>query len=140
MLREQGDELHLLSAISPAWVRPGQSIVVRRAPTDFGDVNFTLHFVSPTRARLDLETHFFRAPKRLVLHLPWFMRMTSVTADGRAATIHDDEVDLPAATRSVEIEWTKKPGTERLDFKAAVAKYEAEYREHWRRFLRDGTP
>ncbi len=139
MLREQGDELHLLSAISPEWVRPGKSIVVRRAPTDFGEVNFTLHFVSPTRARLDLETQFFHAPRRLVLHLPWFMRTTGVTADGQTVAIHGGEVDLPATTRSVEIAWAKKPGTERLNFKAAVAKYEAEYRERWRRFLRDGT-
>jgi hypothetical protein len=139
MLREQGDDLHLLSAISPDWVRPGRSIVVRRAPTDFGEVNFELRFLSPTQARLDLQTHFFQPPRRIVLHLPWFMKTTKVIADGRPVAIRNGVVELPATTRLVEIDWSRKPGTVAMSYQAAVAHYEAEYRQHWREFLRNGA-
>jgi hypothetical protein len=139
MLRRQGDELHLLSTISPAWVRPGYSIFVRRAPTSFGQVNFQLRFLSATRARLSLKTHFFQQPRRIVLHLPWFMKTTAVTADDRAVPIRNGAAELPAGTRLVEIAWSRKPGTAPLSYKAAVAQYKAAYRRHWRAFLRNGS-
>lgn len=36
-VREQGGDLHLLSAISPEWVKDNKSISVNRSPTDFGE-------------------------------------------------------------------------------------------------------
>src|SRR5512140_2921178 len=73
MVREQGDDLHLLSALSPAWVKAGEQVRVQRAPTNFGAVNFVLRF-SEQGASLSLDDHFTTAPRRLVLHLPWFMQ------------------------------------------------------------------
>jgi hypothetical protein len=140
MVREQGDELDLLSVISPDWVRPGRSIVVRRAPTNFGRVNFELRFVSPTEARLALQTHFFQAPHRLVLHLPWFMKTASVTADGRPMRIGSDAVELPASTQVVEIRWSRRPAAAPMSYSLAVQQYEAAERQHWRQFQREGRP
>jgi hypothetical protein len=140
MVREQGDELHLLSAISPAWTRPGGSIVVRRAPNNFGQVNFELRFVSPTEARLELQEQFSQAPRRIVLHLPWFMETKSVTADGRAMRIAANAVDLPASTHVVEIHWSLRPGTAPMSYALAVQQYKSEERKHWQQFQLSGKP
>ena len=43
LVREQGDGIVLMSALSPAWLEPGKHLSVARAPTLFGDVAFTLH-------------------------------------------------------------------------------------------------
>lgn len=140
MLREQGDDLHLLSAISPDWVRPGRSIVVRRAPTNFGEVGFELRFLSPTRANLSLQAQFFLPPRRLVLHLPWYMKTISVTADGRSMHIASGVVALPPSTKSVEIQWSRRSGVAPISYALAVQQYQAAERRHWQRFLLTGKP
>ena len=41
LVREQGDDLYLLSAVSPEWVQPGKTIEVRDEPSAFGPISFT---------------------------------------------------------------------------------------------------
>lgn len=134
MLREQGADLHLLSAISPAWVKPGAEIKVERAPTNFGQVNFTLAFTA-NGATLSLSPQFTEAPARTILHLPWFMDTTKVTIDGRPASIKDGEVVLPAATRKVELEWTRRAGAPDLSYEGAVTAYKDEYRRRYEKWV-----
>ena len=134
MLREQGRDLHLLSAISPAWVKDGQQIRVERAPTEFGPVNFTLAF-GAANATLKLDTHFTQEPARIVLHLPWFMQTSRVTVDGKPASIQGDSVVLPASARNVTIEWTRRADAPNLSYQAAVDAYKAEYRARYEKWL-----
>ncbi len=82
LVREQGDQLHLLSVVSPAWIGAGKTIIVSQAPTYFGQVAFTLTQPSATEAILKLDAHFDHAPKTIEIHLPWFVRLDSVTVDG----------------------------------------------------------
>ncbi len=134
LVREQGDDLHLLSAISPAWVQDGREISVRRAPTNFGEVNYRVQF-APGRATLTLDNRFRQAPRRLVLHLPWFMQTSAVTADGAPAKIEGATVTLPVNAKSVEITWTRAPDMPPLSFENAVRNYLTEYRrryEQWK--------
>jgi hypothetical protein len=42
LLREQGNGVVLMSALSPSWLRPGQMVAVRGGRTAFGPVDFTL--------------------------------------------------------------------------------------------------
>jgi len=139
LVREQGDDLHLLSVISPAWVVAGKEISVRRAPTNFGQVNFSLRFVSANHATLSLEDHFSDGPAKLVLHLPWFMNVTNITAGGKPLQIVGDQVGLPITTREVQITWSKKPNMSPFSFDHTVAVYKAEYRRRYESFLRDGN-
>jgi hypothetical protein len=137
MVREQGRDLHLLSAISPEWVLPGKTISVRRAPTDFGEANFSLSFPSSSQAVLQLDNRFRRPPARLVLHLPWFESVRSVEVDGKKATPSGDALLLPATAARVTIQWVRKPGIG-LSYDKAVADYKAEYRRRYNRFLETG--
>lgn len=137
MVREQQGDLHLLSCISPDWVRDGKEISVRHAPTYFGEVNFVLAF-RKGGATLTLNDNFTSGPRHLVLHLPWFMQVKSVKADGRNLKTSGSEVDLPLNSRKVDIEWTRKAGTPALSYENAVRNYEKEYREKYEVFLQTG--
>jgi hypothetical protein len=148
LVREQGDELHLLSVISPEWVKPGQKITVNRAPTEFGQVQFDFrsdgrgatiffdnHFLNPSDPS-DLQTP--ATPRALILHLPWFMRTTEVVADGARLPIVHGAVRLPVATQRVHIAWTKQPNTPVLSYAQTVEQYKADYRHHYDEWQRTG--
>jgi hypothetical protein len=137
-VREQGQDLHLLSAISPEWMQPGSAMTADRVPTNFGEVNLSLKIVSATRAQLTLHDSFVDAPAHLILHLPWFMETQTVVADGHSLSIEGGSVDLPVATRQVEIEWRKRSNVPDLSYAAAVAQFEKEYAAHYEQFLRTG--
>jgi hypothetical protein len=42
LVREQGNDVYLMSALSPAWLRPGKRVSIARAPTVRGPVSYTL--------------------------------------------------------------------------------------------------
>ncbi len=136
-LNSDREDLHLLSCISPDWVRDGKGIVVRRAPTYFGEVNFTMQFRNGG-ATLKLDNHFTSDPAHLVLHLPWFMNVKSVEAGGKRLTVRDSKVDLPVDAKTVDIEWSWKSGRPDLSYENAVRNYEKEYRAKYRVFLQTG--
>ncbi|MEJ5171487.1 MAG: PA14 domain-containing protein, partial [Fimbriimonadales bacterium] len=117
-VREEGDSLHLLSAISPAWVVLGQSIGVRRCSTDFGNLDLSLE-CRPDGATLTIAPNWRVRPKRLVLHWPWFVKPVSAESGGRKLTIRDGVTVLPADARTVRLRWRVLP-TGTLNYEAAV--------------------
>jgi hypothetical protein len=69
LVHEQGDELHLLSAVPDWWLGEGQEIRIERLPTHFGEMSLTIRgnaqgveaaWTKPSRQR----------PSKIVLHLP----------------------------------------------------------------------
>jgi hypothetical protein len=77
--------LELAFATPRAWLRPGQRIVVRRAPTSFGPLSYSLESrPGSVQASLDVPG---RAPPgilKLRLRLPRGSRMTAVAVNGRS--------------------------------------------------------
>ena len=137
LVREQGQELHLMSVVSPAWVKAGDVLRVRRAPTEFGEVNYELQ-CEAAGAVLRMENRFERAPAKLTLHLPLGMNVTGVSADGKAVQVSGDAITVPAGTREVRFRWTRKPGAAAYSYEKAVADYKTEYRRRYQQFLRTG--
>ncbi|HEX4154954.1 MAG TPA: hypothetical protein VHY48_05025 [Acidobacteriaceae bacterium] len=138
-IREQGDDLHLLSAISPAWIQPGREMLVDHAPTTFGMVGLSMRILTSSRAELTLHDHFVHPPAHIILHLPWFMETSKVVADGVSLPVRSDSVYLPRNVRTVQIEWRKQASAPSLNYQAAVAQYKAEYAAHYKQFLRTGN-
>ncbi|MGC9198503.1 MAG: hypothetical protein ACP5E5_06120 [Acidobacteriaceae bacterium] len=138
MVREQGHDLHLFSAISPAWIGTGDSIEVNQAPTNFGVVTFSLKSTSSSHADLHLDSSFVDPPQRIILHLPWFMKTTKVTADGKTIGISGDKVVLPVRVRDVSIDWTKRADSKPLSYDLAVSQYKAEYAARYQRLMQTG--
>jgi hypothetical protein len=138
MVREQGDQLHLFSCLSPEWVKKGAQVAVRRAPTNFGGVDLRMR-CQEGKATIDIQTTFSRKPESLVLHLPWFMAVSSVKAGGKGCRISGGTVVLPPDTRSVEIRWAKKRNTPSLNFTGAVNVFKKEYRKRYEESLKTGN-
>jgi hypothetical protein len=140
MVREEGNELHLLSVISPEWIKPGAVITVRRAPTEFGSVSFELRVPADGQATLHLDNHLARAPEKTILHLPWFLHGIAAAADGNKIPISDGTITLPSGTTEVRLQWVKDTATPQLSYARAVEDYKAEYKRRYGEFLRTGKP
>ncbi len=137
MVREQREDLHLLSAVSPEWIKPGEKISVKNAPTNFGTVNFDFQF-SDESAILNLNNNFNVKPAKLILHLPWFMSVKELKADGKKLTPKDNSVGLPINCKQVSISW-QRSSDENLSYQKTVDDYKKEYRKRYEEFLRNGS-
>lgn len=143
MVRERGQSLHLLSAISPEWVGTGRTIRVARAATYFGVVNFTLTMRDEHSATLDYSINAARggAPKKVLLHIPWFVEDVHASANGRPLLVEGSEIVIPADGKRVQISWKKKALTPEapLSYVRAVDRYKNEYRRHYEELTGDSV-
>lgn len=138
MVREEADTLHLLSAVSPEWIAKGKTIRVERAPTYFGSLGFVLDMPEEGAAVLHLKTSFQRPPGKLVLHLPWFMEVSGISADGLPLQAADGSVVLPVNAKEVSLTWHRKPDASSMSYAKTVESYKAEYRKRFDRLLATG--
>jgi len=138
LVRETDSDLHLLSAVSPAWTGVGKHISVQNVPTYFGKISFTLSMPSETTAVLDLRTSYRNLPKQLVLHQPWFYAIDSAEADGKPLTVQNDELVLPVHSTRITLHWHRRKGIESLSYDESVEKYKSEYRRRYEEWITKG--
>ncbi|MCU7500060.1 MAG: hypothetical protein HF309_12395 [Ignavibacteria bacterium] len=134
MVREEKSDLHLFSALSPEWLKEGDKIAVHKAPTNFGMVNMDLS-VRNGGADLKLDNKFTSNPSKLILHLPYFMAVKSVRADGKTVAVSNNSAFLPVNTKAVAIEWAKQKNYPEMSYNKAVEDYKKEYREKYQESL-----
>ncbi|HEV2214767.1 MAG TPA: hypothetical protein VGR64_05715 [Terracidiphilus sp.] len=127
LVRESGDELHLLSVVSPEWIGKGKVIAVSQAPTYFGEVAYKLTQPADGEAILTLDTHFTAAPKNIVVHLPWFVTLRTATVDGQIVQARNGALMLPATAKELRLQWSMNPGTPKMSYEHTVDAYKAEY-------------
>jgi hypothetical protein len=137
MVREDGGALHLLSAVSPEWIGKGKSIRVTAAPTYFGSLDFILESSGDDFAVLKIDSRFERQPREIVLHLPWFLEVSGVIADGHPVRFAHDAVHLPPAVREVRITWSRRLAVD-MSYQRTVASYKREYRRRYEQLLETG--
>jgi hypothetical protein len=90
--------LELAHATPRAWLAPGRRIVVRRLPTSFGRVSFTLAADEATvRAVLDLPRRG-RPRVSVRLRLPAGKRIAAVAFDGGRLEFSGETIRLPRAS------------------------------------------
>lgn len=139
LLREEHNDLHLLSVLSPAWAGDGKRLTVRNAPTYFGTVNLEAHFRRDGMT-LALDPKFGQLPERIVVHLPWFVKGSAASVDGKPAAIDKNRVSLPGSARKLEVGWAAVVPTAGFSYDEAVENYKREYRTRYERFLEEGSP
>jgi hypothetical protein len=98
LVREQGRDVYLMSAVSPSWLRPGRRITVRRAPTHFGRVSFQLRGTGGG-AVLTWSSNL-RPGTRLVWPVPYAAR--GVSARGRRGPL----IVLPGRSGRLSVRWS----------------------------------
>ncbi len=136
LVREERNELHLLSVISPFWVREGERISVSDAPTNFGMVNFSFE-AEKGEARLRLQSDFRQAPEKIVVHLPWFVNLLQASADGQPLKAKNKNLYLSAQTKELKLKWEIRPvGAWSYEF--FVQDYKEKYQAKYKEFLEKG--
>jgi hypothetical protein len=130
LLREDGRELHLLSAVSPAWIKAGEKISVQNAVTNFGKVSFVAE-VMDNRIVIDFSANWQTPPQRLVLHFPYFAKVERIVVDGRGVSLEKGRAHLSPQVRRVEILWQNQADRERLSYAITVEDFKREYRERY---------
>jgi hypothetical protein len=124
LVRERDDGIALMSALSPAWLKPGEAVWVHDAPTTYGKVSFTLR-ATDDGARLEWHAD---VPEGTPLHwpLPDFakdVKATGIEKDGRT-------VLLPSRTGTMTVHWKLGSGGE--SFSRAVDQLRAAYKRRGR--------
>jgi hypothetical protein len=135
MVRSDEGQVHLLSVMSPAWMGAGKTIRVERAPTQYGDVGFTLTQPDDHSAGIALNMQWRQPPQAIWLHLPWFAKVSGVWVDGRLAAQKNGMVQIPADAHEVRIAWSRRPSTPDWSYDQAVQQYRQEYRRHWEIYM-----
>ncbi|MHB8634909.1 MAG: PA14 domain-containing protein [Fimbriimonadaceae bacterium] len=104
LLREVGDELDVASALAPTWVAPGNHVSVVNGTTSFGMLNFDIR---ADRGGVDVnfDAHWRDAPAQIRFHIPWFVRVTSASADGSPALVSNGVVDVSPTCRRLNLRW-----------------------------------
>ena len=105
LLREEGESLHLLWGIPPDWIRAGESISVRGAPTMLGGkVSYTLSYPLAGKMVLDLTPP---GSTEVVVHLPLNQgqRVTSARVNGQpVSTVSGSTLTLTKTVGPVHVD------------------------------------
>jgi hypothetical protein len=72
----------------------------------------------------------------VALHLPWFLAMSKIVADGVSLPVKGDSVVLPVHTHTVQLEWHRQAAEPDLSYQAVVAQYVREYATRYEQFLK----
>jgi hypothetical protein len=132
LLREDERELHIFSAVSPAWMKTGEKISVQNAVTNYGKISFVAE-VMDNRMVINFSPSWQAPPQNFVLHFPYFAKVEKIVADGRGISLgkNQDRAQLSPQARRVEIYWQSQAGRQRLSFAATVEDFKREYRERY---------
>ncbi len=136
LVREEDGRLHLLSVVSPRWLRPGDSIVVERAPTDFGVVSFRLH-AGKGRAVLEYSARYRKRPSAVVVHLPWFAQVLAAEADGRRVKVKKGKIFLRPDFKKLVLRWKLKQ-EQGWSYASFVEEYKKKFSARYRQYLKYG--
>ncbi|MEA2445585.1 MAG: hypothetical protein QOJ12_2877, partial [Thermoleophilales bacterium] len=122
LVRERGDGVQLLSALSPAWLGGGRRVSLSGAPTAAGPVDVSL------RSTAGGATLTWRAPAGVPVWWTIPADARAVRIDGRPAT--GPLVRLPASSGSARIAWRLRPDPRSLarTERALTAAYRAHHR------------
>jgi hypothetical protein len=129
LVREEGRDLHLASALSPEWTGPGKEVRVENAPTWFGQVSYTLEF-GETSATLRLSADWRRAPERIVFHVPYYLGLANAAVDGAPVDGAGGTIVMPATAHKMTLRFTRL-AVGPMSYRAAVERYKKEYRARW---------
>jgi len=138
LVREQGENLYLLSAISPEWVRPGKTIEVQDEPSSFGPLRFAVQ-ASADRLAIRLPDKYRQNPQRVLVRVPWFFAVQRATLDGAAVEEKDGHYLVPITAKELVLFGHVRPDAPPLSYDRAVADYKSEYRRRYQEFLRTGA-
>jgi hypothetical protein len=111
LVQERGNELWLAPLVTDQWLQDGQRILIRKAPTKFGHVNYWIGSdLANNTIRIRVEPAFRVAPEAIVVRLrhPEARVITDVTATGCDSVTPNASANtvrlMPPFAQSIEVE------------------------------------
>lgn len=138
LIRESGEDLYLLSAVSPAWLLPGKTLETVDAPTNFGPLSFRLESAEDSLS-MRIRGADRNPPKRILVRLPWFFELTAAECDGKAITADSGHLVLPPGAHQLSLRGRIREDGSTWTYDRAVEDYKAEYARRYKEFLRTGV-
>lgn len=135
-VREHDQDLHLFSAISPAWIGAGKKIELKNVPTEFGRVDLQLEQRDEQHAIFHLIAHWENPPQKIIFHIPWFMTLKNFKSDANFLAQRSNEIWLPANTKKIELIWIPKKSEQNFNYLLTVKNYKKEYARRFELFKR----
>lgn len=126
LIREEGRDLHIFSAVSPAWLKPGDEIALANAETKFGRLSFKAT-VQSDRLIIEFNQQWHNVPRFLSFHVPAFVQVESVLSDQQEVLPQARLIQLSAHTRRVEIIWKNEAARQRLSLASTITDFKNEY-------------
>lgn len=143
LVQERGGEgglgkrdLHIFSAVSPEWVKPGENISLENAVTDLGTISQSLTFTD-NGARLLFDQDFHTAPKKIVFHIPYFVHLKSFQTDAAYASRQGNTIHFTPDLTRAEFMWSFKTH-DRMNYEKAVDAYKKEYSRRFQDYVQQG--
>ncbi|HIE52491.1 MAG TPA: hypothetical protein EYP85_12095 [Armatimonadetes bacterium] len=125
LVREEGEVLHLTSAVPEVWLASGRGLRVVRAPTRFGPVDFALQ-AGPSHLRLSLSLPRRNPPQRIVWHVPPAFRIVEAEGGGQSLTLQRHQVAFSPDTRHLRLRIRRSLTARRPSFRERTVAYEME--------------
>ncbi len=119
-------ELLLFSVVSPAWAKPGQSLEVKNAPTEMGDVSASMNF-SEAGATVSVSASFHISPKWIRVAVPYFVELNGFDSDASESFERDGWIFLSPDVTRADIRWTVNEDSLSGEFQRILQTYRSEY-------------
>jgi hypothetical protein len=126
LVRVEGDELRLLSAVSPAWLADGAEVQARGVATPFGSVT-TAFSVQGGQIDIALPQGLAPQPAALRVRVPWCVEPQTIQIDGRTATAEAGWVAVPAGAQRLSLRFDPARLPAAPSYAAAVAAQRSAY-------------
>ena len=104
-------ELWLFHALSPAWVKTGEHVAIKNAPTEFGKISASMNF-DKRGAQVSINSSFNEKPACIRIRIPYFKNLVSFKTDAKTSGQEGDCIILSPDVTTVRIEWRDKPGSD----------------------------
>ncbi len=131
-------DLHLFTAISPEWAKPGESVSFTNAATEVGPCSASLQF-NQEGAVLTFKPQYRRLPRQVVLHIPYFVDLVDYQTDAKFNRLEKGCLALSPDVTRVTLKWNRKKDIEPLSFEKVVKDYRAEYARRYTEYLKAGN-
>jgi len=127
LVREEGRDLHLLSAVPPVWLEAGKSVSMEDAPTRFGRMSLAVEAGKDALA-ISFSRPDRTDPDRLFIHVPPDFEITEIRRCGNGVKIrHAVDVYLTGQSlheeNLVRVGIRRRPGAPARDFSIRAAEF-----------------
>ena len=125
-LEETNRDLYLYSLISPAWIKPGNQVAIRNAPTEMGHVSSQLTFTA-AGAELTVRAHFHHPPRHIVVRVPYTVELETFTSDASRGFAENGVLCFTPDLTRASFKWRHRPGADDNNYQEILKSYRSEY-------------